>query len=449
MATSRVLAYNPRYLRLTIAETEGFAMLHRIVTLMAVLMLVLIAGPAAAQDAAPPPAQSPIQTPAPAPAQSPAQAPAQAPTQQPSPALAPGAAEADLYTVTGIAVDVTADSAAAAREQAFARGERQALARLVERLTGNANALDVSTLSEFDINRLVRSFEVDDERTPPNRYIASLTVSFNSQAVTDLLRQRGVSFTEVVSRPVLVVPVLRTAGGIRLWDSPNPWLEAWLDLPDGERLVPIAVPFGDLQDVADLSDEQAMAGDREALGGLAERYGAGDALVAIATRDDAGLSIRLNRYSAALGDSVSSLEVAGAADDPAVYERAVREVAQQIEQDWLVETRAPSGERNQLLVLVPLSQRSDWFRTRTRLTRVPSVESVNVVSLSTREAVLELDFVGTEDQLRLALAQHDLDLQQGPLALELYPAGRAAQQPGAFGQQPAAPGQQPAVRVVE
>jgi hypothetical protein len=58
--------------------------------------------------------------------------------------------------------------------------------------------------------------------------------------------------------------------------------------------------------------------------------------------------------------------------------------------------------------------------------------STTLVSLSPREAVLEIQYVGTEDQLRLALGQQDLTLAQGLAAPEI-------RRGGAFGMPPVQP----------
>src|SRR3546814_6167914 len=53
------------------------------------------------------------------------------------------------------------------------------------------------------------------------------------------------------------------------------------------------VPYGDVADIRDLPPEKALAGDVEALTGIAERYGARDAVIARA-RPRAGNAIELS-----------------------------------------------------------------------------------------------------------------------------------------------------------
>ena len=50
------------------------------------------------------------------------------------------AAPDDAYTVSGIAVDATAESGAAARDKAIAEGQREAFGRLLQRLVGEGSA---------------------------------------------------------------------------------------------------------------------------------------------------------------------------------------------------------------------------------------------------------------------------------------------------------------------
>ena len=109
------------------------------------------------------------------------------------------------------------------RITAFADGRLFALTQLLGRMAVDRTQLGEDTLTDEQIVGLVEAFEVNSERTTSGRYIGNLTFAFDPAAVRNLLQARLIDFTEVVSRPVLVVPVFRSARGARLWDSPNPW----------------------------------------------------------------------------------------------------------------------------------------------------------------------------------------------------------------------------------
>ena len=335
----------------------------------------------------------------------------QAAAQTPS-SIVPTTARDEIFVVRNIYVDATADTTALAREQAFADGRAVAFSQLVSRLAVDSGQLDEDTLTDEDITSLLQAFEVNDERTTTGRYIANLTFAFDPAAVRSLLQSRLVDFTETVSKPVLVIPIFRSAQGTRLWDSPNPWMEAWLDFFDTERLVPVVVPFGDLADVADISIPEALTGDPESLRKIADRYEAGDAIVALAEPFDGGLSVTLNRYSETGAPSVETLLVPSADSLGSLLTSGVQQSTETIEAEWRERTRVRPSDNNVLAVLVPVAVAADWFQTQARLARVPTITATKIISLSATEAVLEFEFIGSETQLQTALAQQNLTLEQ-------------------------------------
>src|SRR5271168_3176188 len=71
--------------------------------------------------------------------------------------------EASVYEITDVGADVTANSAAHAREQAVKQGQRTAFEQLAQRLGADPSV--AAKLSDDDIAALVQSFEVQNERS--------------------------------------------------------------------------------------------------------------------------------------------------------------------------------------------------------------------------------------------------------------------------------------------
>ncbi|MBM3571825.1 MAG: DUF2066 domain-containing protein, partial [Alphaproteobacteria bacterium] len=199
----------------------------------------------------------------------------------------PGATEA-LFSVRDIPVDATAQAAAQARERALAVGQRQAFERLVARLTQPDDGARLGAIDDDAIQALVLGIELSDERTSPVRYLAKLTVRFQPGAIRQRLAAAGIPMVETLSAPLLVLPVYATADTVVLWDDPNPWREAWNAAPAADGLVPLLFPVGDLADMEDVGPEHAVAGDGDRLRRIAQRYGAGDAIVVEARLAEAG-----------------------------------------------------------------------------------------------------------------------------------------------------------------
>src|SRR5690606_14008300 len=126
-----------------------------------------------------------------------------------------------VYDVTGVKVDVTAESAAVAREKALAEAEVKAFDQLLDLIVVDQDRSLMPRLDRQEISRYVRDFSVTEERTSSVRYLATLTYRFRPELVRGLLRERQVAYTETPSKPVLVLPVYRSANALYLWDEPK------------------------------------------------------------------------------------------------------------------------------------------------------------------------------------------------------------------------------------
>ena len=153
------------------------------------------------------------------------------------------------------------------------QGQIEGLRRLLRRLTPAAEHDRLPAVGAAEIQRYVQNFEISDERVASNRYLAQLTVRYDPDAVRTLLQGEGLSYAETVSEPLVVLPVYQVPGGPRLWPEDNPWWQAWAENLDPERLLRLVLPLGDLEDMATVTADGAVAGDAAALEALARRYG--------------------------------------------------------------------------------------------------------------------------------------------------------------------------------
>ena len=336
-----------------------------------------------------------------------------------------------LFAARRVPVDATAESAAKARDQAIAEGQRRALDIVLRRLTPAEAHPRLPKLDDAGVARLVDGFLVEKEKASARRYIAELTVEFRPRAVQDLLRGAGVPFVAQSARPMLVLPVLEEDGRIVLFDDPNPWREAWTKAAQtSSGLVPLVFALGDLRDVAAVSPEEALAGDDAALSELARRYGAARWAVAVARPGQDGVNVTLRRP---IGSEVETVRVEAGQEPGAALVQAAERLAARFDDEWKRETTAVSasvaagGPETQLSASAALSGFAEWLALRDRLTRSPAVRRLDVVSISGRGAQLVLHYVGSPEQLAQALALQDVELiaDQGFWRLALRGAAQA------------------------
>lgn len=336
-------------------------------------------------------------------------------------ASGPAAAQrrSDLFTVSPVPVDVTAENALAARDKAIAEGEARAFRLLIERLVQPDQRKSVPKVTAAQMNDLVQGFEVAHERRSGVRYLADYTVHFRGEAVRALLRGAGISFADVASKPVVVLAVYDLNGNSLLWEDPNPWRNAWQNSNPGSGLVPVVRPLAQIEDLQAIDAAGATAGDDAKLRAISQRYGNADLLVSVATPrleggKVTGLDVVTTRYTPGAPGGEQRWVIADVANPgestEALMARAVGDVMQQVEQAWKNASTVDANVTGVLLARVPAVSLQDWIAVRDRLAGIPAVRGSRLVSLDRQGAKVELRYVGDEQQLRLALGQRDLEL---------------------------------------
>ncbi|MBO6767778.1 MAG: heavy-metal-associated domain-containing protein [Erythrobacter sp.] len=182
--------------------------------------------------------------------------------------IAPVASTSDIQ-VTGIEVDVRADTGAEAREQAWEEAQRLAWERL-----------DGPELSDSQIEGLVSAIVIERERLGPKRYIATLGVVFDRQRASRYLGSEGEATR---SAPMLLLPVTVSAGTQMVYEQRNPWQRAWAEYQAGQSRIDYVRPTGAGGDSLLLTYGQTGRRSRTWWRNALDQFGAADVLVSIAS----------------------------------------------------------------------------------------------------------------------------------------------------------------------
>ena len=183
---------------------------------------------------------------------------------------------ASTYEVTGIDVDVAANSADAARYA----GWREAQVKGWKALWANTNKRPQSeapTLSDSVLNSIVSAIEIKHEDIGPKRYIATLGILFDRARAGPLLG--GVQGELRRSVPMLVIPVMLSGSSFQSFESRSEWQQAWARFRTGSSPVDYVRPIGSGIDPLLLNAEQTRRPGRAWWRMLLDQYGATDVLV--------------------------------------------------------------------------------------------------------------------------------------------------------------------------
>jgi len=329
------------------------------------------------------------------------------------------AAEKDVFTVSGIEVDVTDKDAATAKLKAITEAQVKAFRKLLRRIATPEAEKRLARLSPRDIGRLMSSLSVEEERTGPRQYIGRLTIRFSPRKVRALLRKAGVGYITERAPRILIVPVWQTAEGPVLW-QPNPWMAAWRELDAEEALVPVVIPAGDETDRQTLTAEDALAGDAGKLEALKLRYDTEAVLVAVAGPKGENAVRAVMTGDSPVGriafDKTYIAETDGIEEAARMAARRFHEVMtwkwkKKVAARRQAEAKARAAQ-TRLQVIVPFSSLREWQQIRARLASIPGVTDVDVSALSGTSAVVNLSAAMSIDQLRAALQASRLHLGQ-------------------------------------
>jgi hypothetical protein len=326
------------------------------------------------------------------------------------------ARENPLYTIRGVEVDVRAETATEAKKLAITEANVKALAKFVQRVGGDDVLDKLSSIPTKQVDAMLDSLSIEEERTGPRRYIGKLTVRFLPGKMRKLMSSLGVSYSEKFAGRTVVIPVWRTPDGVVVWEE-NPWRQAWLSLGAESALVPLLIPVGDFADTTTLTAEQAANKDEASLEALRLRYDADAILVAEASpvgEDTVQAVMAGDSPVGKLGFDKTYTAVNGGG-----LLEASQIAASRFQEVMLLRWKKQTEERPitralpvaTLPVAVAFNSTDEWSALRSRILATPGVASVDISTISQGGAIVQLAYVSGFEQLRQSLWASGLALQ--------------------------------------
>jgi hypothetical protein len=395
-----------------------------------------------------------------APAYAQMQVPVPAQTTAPADGLesaAPQIKASELYTVSNVPVDETAENAVIARKKALDTVFVTAFRMLAEKLAGTEKAATIQAPPPEIIATLVDDYEVAQERASGTRYVGRYIVRFDPKATSRYFNGQGVDLSEAplpaqgasenasapsgqaTSAPLtLILPFWQKGGNLILWKDSNPFLVAFQKSVGTDPTSSLIPPSGDLDDISDIGDAEALTYDLNKLSGMAKRYGAQRVIVAVA-EDNGGLAVNLYHADGQKPEFFRTVTIkAGTAGiNDVLFDTAVAEVkkalisggagitpADEKPPSYPVSTKtqpaspptslSPAGQSQTIRADVNFVSMTDWLSTRNALGRVQEVSGLRIVSLSPRSATLEFSYQGDRAALAEAMKREGLALEGNP-----------------------------------
>jgi hypothetical protein len=337
----------------------------------------------------------------------------------------PAIAADSLYDVAKLSVDVTAENAVAAREMGMAEAGSRAVKTVLQRLVPLSMQDQLPEISPEEVAGMVNGVSIRKEQNSSTRYIATLDVSVNEQAIKRLLQDQAIPYSEERAPSVSLLPLVIAGDSVK-GESAEGWRQAWEELDLSHSMTPATI----LRPRQDLDVETVKAvlnGDAQALASMQGNYGYGPLVIAVGEVADGVFVTRL-----AGADSVGAINFGRSDPITGDAKTAARDAAATafgiLENRWKVSRsgeapateatytpgeepapeagQAPREVPRNVMAQVEFSGLKDWQDIRGRLMNVAGIQALEVNSLSARAASITFDYAGSLGSLQQALDQN-------------------------------------------
>jgi hypothetical protein len=334
-------------------------------------------------------------------------------------AFAAGPVETSVFSVQGVAEDVTDTNAAAAKDKALVDVQLKAFVALAEKLGNPEFAAQMAKLDPKDVMPLLKSLSIEEEKISPGRYEGKFTVRFLPEKVKPIFQRNGISLPASQGPAMLVIPVWSDGTNTVLWED-NPWRKAWQQLNAQQAQIPIIIPLGDEDDSSILTPQDALNNDPVKLEALRRRYDVKTLLVAYAEPVvGGGVHARMvgasplgkitfdKNYVADTGTEQDSALLAVQRFHKVMIDKYQADVAKaQANQQ-----QASAGPQS-IPVNIPFAGPSQWNGLRARILSTPGVLGVDLKSLDVQGASARLLYAGEISDMQNSLQSAGLQLTQ-------------------------------------
>lgn len=326
----------------------------------------------------------------------------------------------DRFTVRDIQVDVKDSSVMQARMKAIAEGQRGAFKVLMGRLLSSDDMTSLPELSDAQLDTLLQDFEVQNEKNSAVRYMGTLTFRFNPSRVKEFFAHSHKHLLPATrNTTVVIVPVYKGLDETQLWEEGNPWRNAWNDYP---QLDPrYVIPMGDLNDMSDLPVQSVLKGNTQNILRLMNRYHAEQVLTAVLKRDFPFI-LDIHVYNKeGLSYIEESIPLLGEENlTPAMAHKAIQktlEIVRNLEMKNEDSATAVSlALTRPVECRIPFSTHKEWLQIQRKLSTLPSIRKIDVLSLNRRQALVSLDYIGNEQRMQSAMEGEGFEISSDPEA---------------------------------
>jgi len=269
-----------------------------------------------------------------------------------------------------------------------------------------------------DLDDFSDFIHIVEENNLDQRYIATLDFCFDAARLRKAMITAQLSWSELQSPPILVIPVWNGPDGARAWQRDNQWIAGWRDAVAAyDGLLSFRQLDRNLINERQFRGEDLVLANPSKLMDASNLVRAEQILMVIASLDYQG-SKPLVTITARLFDKNGQMIT----DILYGYQQTLenftlndlnimrRKIIERMDESWHMANLIDDSETDYMTVFLPVKSLKEWAKRLTALDEIAVIQSYDIVRLDTRGGQLYLRLAGSKEALKNALAAHRLKL---------------------------------------
>lgn len=307
-----------------------------------------------------------------------------------------------IYDVD-VYVDVTAESAASAKEEAMTQANRTAFNTVARKITTNETYALLADMNDDQILNFIKEVTIKSEKSSNVRYMANLRVTINDELLKQYMAEKSITPAIVSASNILIIPTFREfkTDTPMLWEADNIWRKAWEEENNKEDdIVKFSSIIPNGSNYASLDVKKALNLNKSAMEQVSFNNGTSDIYVADAVYNGIeGITVNILSYQ---DGSTEVVEIYGDRS-PQLLINAIAEVKKAIINKLKNQSIIENTQRNKVTAIYDYRSMSEWVKIEKSLREVGRVNDIKIVAMTSGKVQFEIDFTGSLEKLEQKL----------------------------------------------
>ncbi|MBR5130818.1 MAG: DUF2066 domain-containing protein [Alphaproteobacteria bacterium] len=338
---------------------------------------------------------------------------------------------AGLYDVSSVFVDVEAENAVRAKEAALSEAAVLAFPKLLEKIVlrdGFKVYIDIpkesdkkiegeeKKVSQEDVSRqfeplveapengvvitpdeisgFVQGMSVAKEKNTSTRYMADVTVRFNSKEIQTYLTQRQIPFLSKEPPQMIIVPIFRENQNVMVFDEESPLFSSLKENIPTSELHTFVVPRGDMVDISAIVPDVLGGTNYVSLDVLRNKYKTKMVLIVDVNKQNNVYTVKTIEYpqNASAGANVTFVVSSRATNIEAVMTHIMKKTVDYMVHNFKDYHLHHASAGSKVVASFEVTNLAEWNSLEKRLLAFSFVDKTNVQAIHKNQVFAELVF---------------------------------------------------------